>query len=188
MKIQNKGFTLIEIVVVIVVLGILAGLVLTNVVPRWRERAYYTRSLAELNTMGSAFKLYLVKYNEYPPDEARNIPSGIKEFVQGQADTDDWPDAPFPGSVYDYDNWPAGVNGDQTYQVSLRFCNAGEDAICKARAQKYLSDYVSASVLAGWDSRSSMYYCIKGSCRSHNDVPTTHPGFCVNCGGKTGIN
>lgn len=178
----QTGFTLVEIVVVIVVLGILAAITYSYGVPKYRERTYYTRSISELNTMSNAMQLYIAKYNDYPPDVVRDVPAGMKEFIQGQY-SDDWPDAPFPGSVYDYDNWPPDTNGpQQTYQISVRMCSAGDNATCKANANKYLKGYASDSALANWDSYSSMYICIKGSCRSHQDRPMNHPGYCINCG------
>lgn len=181
-KANQKGFTIVEITVVIVILGILAGLTYSIIVPKYRERSYFTRSNAELNTMGNAFNLYLAKYNDYPPDVNRDVPAGIKEFIQAQGNPD-WPDAPYPGSVYDYDNWPPDGNGpNHTYQISIRMCNAGDDATCKANANKYLKGYVSQSVLNNWDSSSSVYYCLKGSCRSHQNKPMNHPGYCMNCG------
>lgn len=184
MKNQRSGFTLIEIVIGITIIGILASLVYTLVIPKSRERAYYSRSLSEMNSMSNALNLYVAKYNDYPPEVERNIPAGIKEFIQSQKGNDEWPDAPYPGAVYDYENWPAGPNGNQTYQISIRFCADGDSATCKAKAKQYLSDYVSDETLNNWDSRSSMYFCIKGDCRSHNDLPKTHAGFCVNCGKK----
>jgi prepilin-type N-terminal cleavage/methylation domain-containing protein len=185
---ESKGFTLVEIVVVIMVIGVLATLVYSLIIPHWRERAYYSRSLAELNTMANGLNLYVAKHNEYPADEARNIPGGIKEFIQSQQGNDTWPNAPYPGSVYDYENWPPDANGpEQTYQISIRFCDAGDDATCKAAAKKYLSNYVSDDVLNNWTSSSAMYYCIKGSCRSHQSQPLNYPGYCINCGNKSNI-
>ncbi|MCA9333011.1 type II secretion system protein [Candidatus Saccharibacteria bacterium] len=188
-KLKQNGFTLIEIVMVIAILGVLAVIVYAITVPNWKQRTYYSRSISELNTMQNAFKLYLAKYNDYPPDENRNVPAGIKEFIQSQAGSEAWPEAPFPGSVYDYDNWPPDSNGpEHTYQISIRFCNLGEsNAVCKANAKKYLSSYVDAATLDAWDSQSSMYYCLKGSCRSHQSKPMNHPGYCVNCGDKSQI-
>lgn len=184
---NKRGFTLVELMIVVTVLGVLAAITYSIAVPRWRARSYYTRSIAELNTMGNAVKLYVAKYNEYPPDTARDVPAGIKEFVADDQDSE-WPDAPFPDSVYDYDNWPPDSNGpEQTYQVSIRMCNAGDDATCKANAQKYLEGYVSDETLEDWDSYSSMYYCLKGSCRSHQSRPMDHPGYCINCGEKKSI-
>lgn len=181
------GFTIIEILIVITLIGIIAGFTYSFAVPRWRGRAYYTRSIAELNTMGSAVKLYVTKYNEYPADVVRDVPSSIKEFIQDDQGAE-WPEAPFPGSVYDYENWPADANGpNDTVQVSIRMCNAGDTATCKANARKYLEGYVSEATLNAWDANSSMYYCIKGSCRSHQSRPMTHPGYCINCGGQKNI-
>jgi prepilin-type N-terminal cleavage/methylation domain-containing protein len=185
---QIDGFTLVELCVVMVVMGILAVLTYSVIIPRYRERTYYTRSITELNAMGNATKLYLAKYNTYPDDVTRDVPAGIKEFVQGQATADNWPDAPWPGSIYDYDNWPPDSNGPiQTYQISVRFCNAGDDATCKKLANKYLKDYVPQSTLDNWDSYSAVYYCLSGSCRSHQTKPISHPGYCVNCGGKNKV-
>lgn len=185
---RDRGFTLVEITVVIVVIGILAGITYSLVASDWRNRSYYTRAIGEMNAMGNALNLYVSKYNDYPADEARDIPAGIKEFLSGDYN-DDWPDAPWPNSVYDYENWPPGAIGpQQTYQISARFCNAGEDTLCNERANKYLANYVDTSVLDNWDSSSAVYYCIKGSCRSHQDEPLDHPGFCINCNSKKNIN
>lgn len=185
----QKGFTLIEIVIVITILGVIASLVYSLVIPKWRERTYYTRSLAELNTMGNALNLYVAKYNDYPPEEPRGIPAGIKEFIQSQQGNDKWPNAPYPDTVYDYENWPADEDRDlqQTFQISIRFCESGQDDLCKTRAKKYLSDHVDKKTLDEWDSSSSLYYCIKGSCRADQATDIDHPAFCINCGNKGSI-
>lgn len=179
----SDGFTIVEICIVIVVIGILAGFTYSITVPKYRERSYYTRGISELNAMANATKLYVTQYNDYPADVSRDVPAGIKEFVKGQTSTAEWPDAPWPGSVYDYDNWPPDANGpEHTYQISIRMCDVGQSAVCKANAQKYLKDYVDQTTLDNWDSYSSMYYCLKGSCRSHQNRPMDHPGYCANCG------
>lgn len=182
-NLKNRGFTLLEVLMVITLIGILSGITYSVIVPKWRERTYYTRSVAEMSSIANGMKLYVAKYNDYPPDANRNLPSGIQEFVQGQEAANDWPYAPFPGSVYDWDNWPPDANGPtHTYQISIRFCSAGDSATCKKNAAKYLTGRVPQATLDTWDSNSSMYYCIKGSCRSHQNNPISHPGFCVNCG------
>lgn len=187
MRSDQTGFTLVELAVVMVVLGILAGLTYSIGVPRWRERTYYTRMTSEMNTMANGLTLYAAKYNDYPADVARDVPGEIKEFLQGQY-LDAWPDAPYPNSVYDYDNWAPDANGpEHTYQISMRMCAAGDNAGCKANAQRWLSAHIPASTLENWDAYSSVYYCIKGSCRSHQDRPMSHPGYCINCGNKSQI-
>ncbi len=185
---KQTGYTLVEITIVITVIGIIAAIVYSITVPNYKERTYYSRSISEMNTMQNAFKLYLAKYNDYPPDVVRDVPAGLKEFIQSQQGNSAWPDAPYPGAVYDYDNWAPDSNGpQQTYQISIRMCDAGADAVCKANAKKYLAKYVDATTLNNWDSYSSMYYCLKGSCRSHQNKPMNHPGYCINCGKKSQI-
>ena len=184
----GAGFTMVEILLVLMVLGILAALTYSIAVPKYRNRTYLVQSTAELHTMANALTLYVSKYNDYPADVVRSVPPGIQEFIQNQYNNQ-WPTAPYPGSVYDYDRW-----NDWTYhdpgelpapiiQISIRMCNAGDDATCKANANKYLVGTVPSNVLAAWDSNSSVYYCIKGSCRSHQSMPANHPGYCINCGG-----
>lgn len=188
-KTEYGGFTLLELLMVITVIGILMGITYSVAVPRYRERTYYTRANSELNTMANALTLYVSKYNDYPADVSRSIPTGIMEFIQAQGQNDTWPNAPWPGSVYDYDRWDTWTYTSPSdpappiIQISIRFCNAGDDATCKATANKYLKGTVSDSVLANWDSYSSIYYCIKGACRAHQSQPVDHAGYCINCGG-----
>lgn len=177
LKRARGGFTLIELVVVLLVLSLLVVLTYSYAVPKYRERTYLTRSVSELNTMGNALTLYISKYNDYPADVVRNVPPGIQEFLQGQY-ASNWPDAPWPGSVYDYDRWDdIGV-----IQISIRFCNAGDTPTCKKNfpAESWVDD--------SWDSYSAVYFCIKGSCRSHQSKPANWPGHCINCGGKSEFN
>lgn len=182
----DPGFTLIEIMIVLVILGILAVITYSVAVPKWRNRTYYTRAVSEMNTLGNAATLYVAKYNDYPADVSRDIPADLKEFIQTNGVNSSWPNAPWPGSVYDYDNWPPDSNGpQQTYQISVRFCDVGDDATCKANAQKYLAGYAAQQTLDNWDSYSAVFYCIKGSCRSHQTKPMNYPGYCINCGNKS---
>src|SRR5262245_32145636 len=85
-----QGFSLVEILIVIFVIGILAALVITSVANS-RERAYYSRSVTEFTTFANALKLYAAKYNTYPPDVSRDIPAELNEFVAKDAEGHNWP-------------------------------------------------------------------------------------------------
>lgn len=63
---RRRGFTLIELVVVIAVLGILAGIA----IPRYltfREEALGARILADLRAIEAAANMYGVEHGELPP-------------------------------------------------------------------------------------------------------------------------
>ena len=78
---KKCGFTIIELLVVIVVIGILAMLLTSLLGKGSREKAFYTRTNSEMNSMSNALTLYVDKYNDYPAEASRDIPAGIKEFL-----------------------------------------------------------------------------------------------------------
>lgn len=165
------GFSLVEVLIVIFVVGVLAAIVI-NSVANSRNRANYSRSITEFTTFANALKLYTAKYNTYPADVSRALPAELNEFIAKDAQGQDWPYAPYPDSVYDYENW-ANLDGVDTYQISIRFCPAGGPlSACKFPSEPWAT---------GFDVNSALYYCIKGNCRSHASEPKTYPGYCVNC-------
>lgn len=170
--IGRKAFTLIEVLIAIAIIGSLA-VGYTYISSRnGRDRAYLVRAESEVVTLANAIKLEVQESNEYPDDVNRGLPPGIEEHIA--TPNDEWPDAPWPNTVYDYENW----DGGETIQISVRFCNIGDNATCKANAQKYLKGVVDDAILEDWDAQSSVYFCIKeGSCRSHSSQPADHPGY-----------
>jgi prepilin-type N-terminal cleavage/methylation domain-containing protein len=170
--IHQAGFTLIEIVAVLAVMTTMIVGYTYNTAHRGKERAYLVRAQSEVVHISNAIKLQVQENSIYPADVNRALPPGIEKYIATPNKA--WPNAPWPDSVYDYENW----DGGDTIQVSVRFCSAGDDATCKANAKKYLKGLVADSVLNVWDSNSSVYYCIKeGSCRSHSTKPANHPGY-----------
>jgi prepilin-type N-terminal cleavage/methylation domain-containing protein len=168
---KSRGFTIIELLVTIAIIGILSGIVIVGV-QRAREKAYYGRALAEFKTMTTALDLYKSDHDDtYPDDENRSVPPGLEAYIAGGV----WPDGPWPGSDYDWENWDDPDNpGNKIYQVSIRFCAAsGNISTCKFPNESWAHDF-------GVDS--SVYYCIQGSCRAHISEPINYPGYCVNCG------
>ena len=66
---SNRGFTLIEMLVVIAIIAILAGIVLTGVLG-FQASARDTRRIGDLRNMQSLVELYYTRSGFYPPNKA----------------------------------------------------------------------------------------------------------------------
>ena len=73
---DNKGFTLIEIMVVVLIIGLLATLVVVNVIPR-REEAARTATRVQIKHFEEALKLYYLDNHMYPDTQ-----QGLKSLVE----------------------------------------------------------------------------------------------------------
>ena len=62
---EEEGFTLVELMVVIVILGLLATVVLVNVLPS-QDRAMATKARADISTLEQAMEMYRLDNFSYP--------------------------------------------------------------------------------------------------------------------------
>ena len=67
-KSDNRGFTLIELMVVIVILGILAGLIIPRIMGR-PEEARRMKARVQIESIETALKLYKLDNGRYPTTE-----------------------------------------------------------------------------------------------------------------------
>jgi len=114
---EIKGFTLIELMVVIVILGILAGLIVPRIMSRPGE-AKQMKAKIQIESLETALKLYKLDNGAYPttdqglqalvaPPETGSVPKNWKTggyLEKGKVPKDPW--------GYDFIYLSPGVNGE----------------------------------------------------------------------------
>ncbi len=112
-RIQAAGFTLIELMVVLVIIGVLAALIVPNVLDR-ADDARVTAARTDINNLMQALKLYRLDNQRYPSGEqglqalvtrpqAEPVPPHWKPYLE-KLPNDPW------GRPYQYVN--PGVKGE----------------------------------------------------------------------------
>ena len=95
---HTKGFTLIELVIVIAILGILAGLAISRYIDM-QEEARGATVLANMRTIESCAEVYATKKGELPPRACPDgYQSGVDLFVPEYLAA--WPVAPTPEQIF----------------------------------------------------------------------------------------
>jgi general secretion pathway protein G len=125
---HNRGFTLIEIMVVMVILGLLVAIVAPNIMGR-SDQAKVTVAQAQLSNIGNALDLYRLDNSHYPSTQQGlealvNKPTGSPEPKNWNADgylknapEDPW-GTPYqyvsPGMEGAYDLYSLGSDGQES--------------------------------------------------------------------------
>jgi general secretion pathway protein G len=127
-RFDNRGFTLIELMVVIVILGILAGLIVPRIMSR-PEEARQSKARIQIESLETALKLYKLDSGSYPtteqglqalvePPTIGNLPRKWREggyLEKGQVPKDPWGNDYVylsPGTHGDYDLFSFGSDGE----------------------------------------------------------------------------
>ncbi|MCG6872017.1 MAG: type II secretion system major pseudopilin GspG [Gammaproteobacteria bacterium] len=122
---QQRGFTLIEIMVVVVIIGLLATLVVPRLLDQ-QEKALGVKARGDITNLGTALKLYKLDNFHYPSTEQGlqalrkrpDIEPEPRNWKQGGyieiLPTDPW-GVPYeyrsPGEHGDFDLWTWGADG-----------------------------------------------------------------------------
>ena len=110
---RQRGFTLIELMVVLVIIGVLAALIVPNVLDR-TDDARATAARTDINNLVQALKLYKLDNQRYPTAE-QSLDALVKKPTAGTPPTnwrpylDKLPADPW-GRAYQYIN--PGVKGE----------------------------------------------------------------------------
>ena len=95
----QQGFTLIEVMVVVVILGILAALIVPNVMGRG-EKAKVDTSKITLANVASALDQYKLDNNKYP-----NTQEGLDALVNQPSSAKNWMAGGYLKGGYPKDSW-----------------------------------------------------------------------------------
>ncbi|MFP4457978.1 MAG: type IV pilin protein [Candidatus Zixiibacteriota bacterium] len=126
---KKKGFTLIELMIVVVIIGVLAGLAIN----RYNEvttQAKYSQARILLNRIYKALSQFYAETGCFPDDVSRNTPPpGLcPDYLE------EWPsreDDPF-GTCYDYENHGGNIvitylGKDDIHSMSWLFAAVNAD-------------------------------------------------------------
>jgi len=125
---REAGFTLIELMVVIIILGVLAGLIIPRVMGR-PDEARQAKAKMQIESLESALKLYKLDNGPYPTTEqglkalveaptAGNLPRNWRTggyLEKGKVPKDPWSNEFIyvsPGSHSDFDLSSLGADGE----------------------------------------------------------------------------
>jgi len=124
-KIKNNGFSIIEILVVLLIIGLLTTLVAVNVLPS-QDRARVEKAKADIAIMGNALEMYRLERFNYPNNEIglRGLLRSDEENFQNSLNTrgyikslpkDPWGNEyqyVIPGDKGEYDLFSMGADGN----------------------------------------------------------------------------
>ncbi|WP_375391103.1 type II secretion system major pseudopilin GspG [uncultured Sphingomonas sp.] len=131
LEVKNKrraehGFTLVELMVVIVIIGLLATIVVINVLPSG-DKAKQVRAKADISTIEGALETYRLQLDSYPTtaqglEALRTAPQGVDaaRYQPGgyikKLENDPW-SRPYlyasPGRHGEFDVWSYGRDGKE---------------------------------------------------------------------------
>jgi general secretion pathway protein G len=141
-KRDNRGFTLIELMVVIVILGILAGLIIPRIMSR-PEEARRSKARLQIESLETALKLYKLDNFTYPtteqglqalvePPTVGTLPKNWRKggyLEKGKVPKDPWDNDYVylcPGTQGDFDIISYGADGEQGGEDNNKDINSWE--------------------------------------------------------------
>ena len=122
-KNKQAGFTLVEVMVTMVIIGLLATVVVLNVLPA-QDKATIQKAKTDISTLSQALELYKLDMNTYPEqleylttppsgeNDERYQQGGYIKFLPRDPWNKDYLSA-YPGENGPYDIWSLGADGQE---------------------------------------------------------------------------
>ncbi len=137
-KYGSKGFTLMELMIVIAIIGILAAIAIPNYM-RYRKKAAISEIAANLKNFKTGFIAFAVE-NEWYPDDCHtdNGPYGLPDQLDGVPITDmedyimvdEWSTPTYLGGRYNWEGpdtyWPTYPDGNGYFGISIDGATASQ--------------------------------------------------------------
>ncbi|MEI7731706.1 MAG: type II secretion system protein [Verrucomicrobiota bacterium] len=110
---SRRGFTLVEIMIVVAIIGLLAAIAVPNFV-KARKSAQNVAFVKSIKTFADAFTLYSLENRQYPPDTTPSVvPPGMAPYLNVTL----WQGTTPIGGQWDWDNGQFGFKaGVSVYQ------------------------------------------------------------------------
>ena len=117
---KQAGFTLIEVMVTMVIIGLLATVVVLNVLPV-QDKAMVQKARTDISLLAQAVELYRLDSNRYPQKltdllgTKDSFSDATPRYIQFLPQ-DPWGREylyAYPGTHYQYDVWSLGADGEE---------------------------------------------------------------------------
>jgi prepilin-type N-terminal cleavage/methylation domain-containing protein len=139
MKNNNKGFTLMELLIVVAIIGLLASMILVGL-SSFRTRGRDARRVADVKQVQNGLEIYYAKENKYPDVQSSGVPGtesaavgwdemSSKIFEAGIGISQIPQDPLGDAYSYAYAGDPGDLTNPQSYIIAVKLEDAGSQSL-----------------------------------------------------------